>query len=205
MRTTSGRATGRADLDRGDTHTMGPSRREGRTRSQSSSQLAAFVRLCEARTDHRFEDHRAFHDFSVVEYRRFWELLLKWSGVLCEGSAEPACTSVECERATFFPNLRLNYAENLLRIDSPSDAERGALVACHAFSAPEHLTRGELRARVCAVATHLREIGVKPGDRVVAVAENNAEVVIAGLATAALGATFSTTGAKLVITPAASA
>ena len=83
----SGRRTG--DLDRATDNTMGLSLREGKTRSQSPSQLAAFVRLCEARTDHRFDDHRSVPRLLGRRVPRFWELLLNWSGVLREGSAEP--------------------------------------------------------------------------------------------------------------------
>ncbi len=101
------------------------------------SQLTAFVRFCEANTGSRFPDHDAFHEFSVVEYRQFWLLFLRWSGMLHEGSPEPVCTDDRCEQASFFPELRLNYAENLLRIDSPESASKTAVVAHHPSRPPE--------------------------------------------------------------------
>jgi acetoacetyl-CoA synthetase len=159
--------------------------------AESGSQLSAFKRYCEAGSGRSFPDHAAFHDFSVAEYRVFWLLFLRWSGVLLEGSQEPVCTDDACETATFFPELRLNYVENLLRIESPEDGDRTALVAHHAFRPNQRLTRRQLRDRVRNVAAHLAGLGVTAGDRVVAVAGNNAEVVVGALATAALGATFS--------------
>src|SRR5207253_224921 len=52
-------------------------------------------------------------------------------------------------------------------------------------------TRGELRDRVRSVAASLRDMGVAEGDRVVAIARNGNEAIVAALATAAVGATFS--------------
>jgi acetoacetyl-CoA synthetase len=156
-----------------------------------ASQLSRFVRFCEEQTDRKFADHAAFHDFSIRDGRRFWGLLLSWSGLLVEGSDEPVCTSDELEQAAFFPGLRLNYAENLLRVDSLEDEQTPAVVAHHPFRPVQRLSRGELRSGVRCVAGHLRRLGVGPGDRVAAVAGNNAEVLVGGLAAAAIGAAFS--------------
>ena len=149
------------------------------------------MRFCEERTGRPFTDHAAFHAFSVTEYRQFWRLFLDWSGLLYEGTPEPACTDDSCERATFFPGVRLSYAENLLRIDTPHEGERLAVVA-HGDARPtERLTRRELRSRVRVLAAELHRLGVSPGERVVAVAPNTAATIVGALAAAAIGATFS--------------
>jgi len=155
------------------------------------SQLAAFTRFCESSTGRELAAPAAMQAFSVADFRRFWSLFLDWSALLCHGAPQPVCTDDRCEDAIFFPHLMLNYAENLLRIDSPEAGARTALVAHHAFRPPTRLSRAELRERVLAVASHLRRMGVGPGDRVAAMAGNDAEAVVAGLATAAVGATFS--------------
>ena len=66
-----------------------------------------------------------------------------------------------------------------------------AVTAWHHGRPHERLNRGELRARVVRLAGSLREFGVKQSDRVVAIARNNAEVVVAALAASAIGAIFS--------------
>jgi acetoacetyl-CoA synthetase len=161
------------------------------TTAAPDSQLTAFMRYCEAATGARFPDHQAFHQFSVVDYRQFWLLFLRWSGALHDGAPDPVCTDDRCEQASFFPELRLNYAENLLRIDSPESADQIAVVAHHVSRPSERLTRREIRDRVRRAAARLRLLGVMPGDRVVAVADNNAELVVGGLAAVAVGASFS--------------
>jgi acetoacetyl-CoA synthetase len=147
-----------------------------------ASQFTSFEQHCETQTGLRFSDPASFQRFSVEEFRTFWRLFLNWSGVLCEGPQERVCVGDLCE---------LNYVENLLRIDSELDAARPALTACHHDGPPERLTRGQLRVRVSSCARALERLGVRPGDRVVAVARNNAEVIVGALATLTLGATFS--------------
>jgi acetoacetyl-CoA synthetase len=150
------------------------------------SSLAAFRDAVEARSGRRFADHADFHAFSVAEPEAFWDELLRWSDLLVEGTRHPARSDDRCEHARFFPGLRLNYAENLLRggDDCP------ALTVRHRDRPTEHLTRGELRERVRAVAGRLRRIGLEPGDRVAAVADSDTGAVIAALASAAVGAPF---------------
>jgi len=154
-------------------------------------QLAEFTELCAAKTGSSFAGPRDFAAFSTADYRDFWRLFLEWSDPAREGDPEPVCTDDRCEEAVFFPNLRLNYAENLLRSRSPGDDERVAIVARHGSGPTERITRGELRSRVRALAGHLRARGIEAGDRVAAITPNNAEAIVGGLAAAAIGATFS--------------
>jgi acetoacetyl-CoA synthetase len=154
----------------------------------AGSQLAEFMRFCEQRTGRSFAGHRELDEFAVAELREFWRLFLGWSGLEFEGSSEVVCTDDDCERAVFFPDLRLSYADNLLRAGAPGPA----LTACHAGRPAEHLTREELRARVAAVAVSLTALGLSPGERVVAVVRNDAEAVVAALAVLAVGATLAT-------------
>ncbi len=93
--------------------------------------------------------------------------------------------------AQWFPNARVNYAENLLR--RHDDAV--ALIYRDESGNRDSLTFVELSARVGSVAAHLRDLGIAPGDRVAAIAPNRIETVIAMLATTALGAVWSSCSA----------
>ncbi|MDH2355113.1 acetoacetate--CoA ligase [Bradyrhizobium sp. SSUT112] len=150
------------------------------------SQLTAFRQWCEAQTGQDLPDHAAMDRFSVEDFRSFWRLLLEWSDLPLEGAAEPVCIGDDCETARFFQNLRLNYAECLLS-GSPVQP---VLTACHADGSRDRFTRGALRVAVDRLAKSMQRLGVCRGDHVVAIARNNAEAVIACLATAAIGATF---------------
>jgi acetoacetyl-CoA synthetase len=163
---------------------------------RSSSQVGEFIRCCERRTGERFTDHGAFHAFSVDEGETFWRLFLDWSRLAHEGAPEPVITSHDCERARFFPNLRLNYVENLLHSETAA-SDQGAIVACSAHTPPAYLTRGEVRDAVLRLAGYLRTGGIGAGSRVVMVAGNNAEAVIACLAAATVGATFSSASPEM--------
>ena len=156
-----------------------------------ASQMTEFRAYCERHTHLTLPDARSFHDFSVREFRTFWKLFLDWSTIAFEGNPEPVCTDHRCEFATFFPDLRLNYAENLLRIGAHDDEKRPAITVCTRSGVAERISRRQLRDRVARLADELHRLEVAPGDRIVAVVRNTAEAVVAALATAAVGATFS--------------
>jgi acetoacetyl-CoA synthetase len=161
------------------------------------SQLSAFVEFCENRTGAAFGDPQELHSFSVERYRDFWALFLEWSDPLRSGEAEPVCTDDRCEAATFFPNLRLSYAENLLEARDPEQDEQVAVVARRGDGSRREITRRELREQVRSLAGHLRSRGVGAGDRVVAVAANNPEAMVGALAAATVGATFSSAAPEM--------
>jgi acetoacetyl-CoA synthetase len=122
----------------------------------------------------------------VQEFRSFWRYFLEWSGLPQDGAVDPVCVGDACETARFFPDLRLNYAECLLA----GSRDQPVLTACHAGGSRHRFTRGAQRIAVARLPTSLQRLGVRRGDHVAAIARNNAEAVIAALATAAIGATF---------------
>ena len=150
------------------------------------SQLRTFITYCEEKTHESFPVYSGFEAFTMTQFRAFWALFLGWSRIIYEGAPDPVCVGDDCETATFFPSLRLNYAENLLRYHNGS-----VLVGCHSGGGCEMLTGGELREKVILFAEFLQHLGIEPGDRVVAIARNNIEVIIAALGSAAIGAVFS--------------
>ena len=157
------------------------------------SQVSGFIDYCQQHTRSSFADYASFERFAIGCHGEFWTLLMQWSRILCDGALEPAVTSDKCETAQFFPACRLNYVENLLRIDSDRfAASRPALTAFHADRPVERWSRGELRNRVNALAAGLAELGLGAGSRVAIVAANTAGAVVGCLAGAALGCTIST-------------
>ena len=72
------------------------------------------MRYCEIGDGQSFEDSAAFHEYSISRNSEFWQHFLLWSGIVFEGSPETVRTDDRCEFATFFPDLKLSYVENLL-------------------------------------------------------------------------------------------
>jgi acetoacetyl-CoA synthetase len=165
--------------------------------NSGKSQLSDFVSFCESSTGRSFENPQAFDTWAVESFREFWRLFLAWTDPLRSGEPEPVCTTDDCETASFFPNLSLSYAENLLAARSNEEDERIAVVARHGDGSRRELSRRELREQVRRLAAHMRGLGIDSGDRVVAIAANRPEAMIGALAAATLGATFSSAAPEM--------
>jgi len=134
-------------------------------------------------------DYPAFYGWTVEHPEQFWDSLWKFAGV--RASAKGARVLVNGERmpgARWYPDAKLNFAENLLGGADGSPA----LVFWGEDRVKRRLTRGDLYDQVSRLAQGLRALGVGPGDRVVAYLPNMPEAVSAMLAAASVGATFST-------------
>ncbi|MGY1727512.1 acetoacetate--CoA ligase [Geodermatophilus sp. SYSU D01062] len=155
-------------------------------------QLASFRARCEEVAGAALDAPGALHAFSVERPEEFWRTLLDWSGVPWSGSADVVLTGTDVETARFFPGLRLNYAEALLRPLEGACDDAPALTAVHADRPTDRWTRGELRDAVARTVTALQRFGVAAGDRVVLIAANTGETAVVALAAAAIGAAVST-------------
>ncbi len=139
----------------------------------------------------RYED---LHATSVSNPSDFWNLVWQFSGFdgdVGKRAFVPGADILDCK---WFPDAKLNFAEALLKptkLNHAAFANSTALVARNEQGERIVLTRIQLHEQVCKVALFLKSLGVGPGDRVVAVIPNNIEAVIGHLATAAIGAVWS--------------
>ncbi|MEX2442737.1 MAG: acetoacetate--CoA ligase [Alkalispirochaeta sp.] len=141
--------------------------------------------------------YEELHHWSVTHPEQFWALWLERSGIIYSGTADPVHDGDPFHRRTWFPNVALSVAANLLRWGLADDAHhREALVAYREGSPsapsmpPERLTYGELIDAVLTVRERLTPL-LSPGDAVVAVVPNGIDAVVAMLATISLGAMWS--------------
>jgi len=136
-------------------------------------------------------DYAELHDWSISHLSDFWARLAEFADV--QFSTTPKATLVNdgVEYSTWFPGASLNYAERALAITEATPAESVALIAIREGEPTVQITLGELRARVAGVQKGLSRMGVGQGDRVVALVPNCIEAVVAFLATASLGAIWS--------------
>ena len=163
----------------------------------AATNLAAFAREVVQRHEldlppgggQRIGDYDALWRWSVKHPSRFWPLVWQFCDVRASHRAEQVLDdALQMPGARWFEGARLNFAENLL--DRVADGQE-ALVACDERGRRRALTGAELRERVRAVAAALKADGVGPGDRVAGFLPNTLEPVIAMLATASLGAIWS--------------
>ncbi|GGK85875.1 acetoacetate--CoA ligase [Mangrovihabitans endophyticus] len=137
-----------------------------------------------------FADYAALYRWSVADIPAFWRSI--WDYFAVEAHAEPTAVLGEASMpgATWFPGARLNYAEHVLRL--PGLADDDPVVVAHSQTRePRTLTARELRAEVRRVRAGLLALGVQAGDRVAAYAPNIPETYLLMLATASIGAIFS--------------
>ncbi len=132
-------------------------------------------------------DYGAFHAWSIEQPAAFWDALWEFAGVIGERGAGPALEHGDrMPGARWFGSARLNFAENLLR---GPDAEP-ALIFRNERGARREINWRDLRTEVARVAAGLRADGVGPGDVVAGFLPNLPEAVIAMLAAAGIGATW---------------
>ncbi|MDE1961669.1 MAG: acetoacetate--CoA ligase [Xanthomonadaceae bacterium] len=128
------------------------------------------------------------YDFSIRQPARFWTLVWEFCGIRATGDLEPALVDGDkMPGATWFPNVRLNFAQNLLRFRD----DRIALIARNEWGHKREFSYAQLHEEVGKLAHALKIAGVGMGDRVAGFLPNIPETVIAMLATASLGATWS--------------
>ncbi len=152
------------------------------------SRLRGFWQRAEAETGRRFESFQALQRWSVESMERFWPLAWDFCEVLGDpGSGPVLIAGDQMPGARFFPGASLSFAENLLRRRDGAEA----LVFRSEAGERRALSHLELVRSVAALAAAMRELGVQRGDRVAGYLPNLPETVVAFLATASLGAIWS--------------
>jgi len=153
----------------------------------AASPLSDFMKAARAASGRALTDYDALHAWSIEDREGFWSLLWDWSGIIGEKGERILVDGDRMPGAQFFPDARLNFAENLLRHNGPGDA----LVFRGEDKVERRLSWDELRALVSRLQQFLRAAGVERGDRVAAMMPNMPETIAAMLATASLGAIWS--------------
>ena len=151
------------------------------------SQLTAFRKQAQAISGQSLDDYRALHQWSVREPEAFWNLVWDFcelQGHKGERVLEP---SPVFRHNRWFPDARVNMAENLLaRHDT-----HPALISVDESGHREEINYSDLRVAAGQVAAQLHAAGIQPGDRVAGFMPNRIETVIAALGCAWIGAIWS--------------
>ncbi len=84
--------------------------------------LTAFTALAQERTGRHFADYDALHAWSVEDPGAFWDLVWDYCGVVGDKGDRRLIDGDTMPGARFFPDAKLNFAENLLRRSDDGDA-----------------------------------------------------------------------------------
>jgi len=135
-----------------------------------------------------FADYHQLWQWSVDDLEAFWDAIWDFFGVQADGERGAVLGSRAMPGAEWFPGTWLNYAEHVF---AGKDENEVAILHASELRELGELRWGELRRQVEAAAGGLRELGVSRGDRVVAYMPNIPEAIVAFLATASIGAVWS--------------
>ena len=155
-----------------------------------AARLSHFQHWVAARYQMHFEGYEDLHRWSVSEPEAFWQSLWDYFDIV---GNKGAITVQHIERmpgARWFPEAKLNFAQNLLRY--ADETPEAIALSIHNENGPQgRLTYADLKNQVASLATHLRSQGISKGDRVAAVTTNSEHAIIAMLAATSIGAVWS--------------
>jgi acetoacetyl-CoA synthetase len=153
-----------------------------------NSNMYRFMNFVNQKYGTDFSEYRPLYQWSVENIPEFWATFWDFADII---SSKPYDTVVDdlskFPGATWFVGARLNFAENLLRYRD----DRTAFIFKGETQKTSTMTYAELYDTVARLARSLRELGIKPGDRVAAYMPNMMETAIAMLAATSIGATWS--------------
>ena len=162
------------------------------TEQIQSTRLWEFMQQMSQQTGLPMLDYEALYQWSIDQSEDFWSSLWDFSGVIGEKGQRILVDGDDIEKAQWFPDAKVNFAENLLKYAT----EKPQQTAIY-FQAENKISREisyqTLLGEVTMLAHWMRSIGVIKGDRVAGYLPNSPEAIIAMLATASIGAIWTST------------
>lgn len=162
-----------------------------------NSLILDFARKIERETGESFMAYENLHTWSVTEISQFWGKFWDWAGIKGDkGDIVIDNPELMIPGARFFPNGRINYAENMLVKNDDSIA----LIFWGEDKVKRQMSWRELNDKVSQAEQMMRSIGIQFGDRVASYLPNGPESIIALLASAHIGAIFTTASPDFGVT-----
>ena len=149
--------------------------------------ISAFIAAAARASGRPIDDYDTLHAWSVEDREGFWSLVWDWCGIVGERGGRVLENGDRMPGARFFPDARLNFAENLLKKTGSGDA----IVFRGEDKVARRLSWDELAALVSRLQQLFTAHGIKAGDRIAAMMPNMPETVAAMLAATSLGAIWS--------------
>jgi acetoacetyl-CoA synthetase len=152
------------------------------------SNISRFIDYVNGKQGKRLKTHADLYQWSIENTPDFWARVWEFADIKASRGYDQVVDSLRrMPGAKWFSGARLNFAENLLRYRD----DRLAFIFKGETQKYARMTYRELYTAVARLARSLRELGVKPGDRVAAYMPNMMETAIAMLAATSVGAAWS--------------
>ncbi|ACK73243.1 acetoacetyl-CoA synthase [Gloeothece citriformis PCC 7424] len=153
-----------------------------------NSNMTAFINQVSQRYNRQFNTYAQLHQWSVNHSKEFWQEIWREGNFLAsQVGSQILIEGDSIEKAQWFPDYKLNFAQNLLRYQN----DHMALISRTELGQKRTLTYQQLYQQVAQLAAAMRELGIKSQDRVVGFLPNILETVVAMLATTSIGAIWS--------------
>jgi acetoacetyl-CoA synthetase len=152
------------------------------------AQITEFARWIVRRLKLELNTYPDFYRWTVDNPEEFWSSVWEWCSVVA--SRKGSTVLVDGDKmpgAKWFPDARLNYAENLLRRGDRGDA----LVFWDETGLRRRVSYADLYSDVSRAAQALKSLGLRPGDRAAAFIPNMPETVVFALAAISQGIVWS--------------
>jgi acetoacetyl-CoA synthetase len=155
---------------------------------RTKANMNIFFQLANEKFAQNISDYDALYRWSVENIADFWQLMWEFGGVIASSPYTKVVKDFDdMFNSEWFEGARLNFAENLLRYRDGQTA----LIFKGEAAPPRRMTYSELYDEVARLSHALRDCGVTAGDRVAGFMPNMIETVVAMLATASIGAIWS--------------
>ena len=155
---------------------------------KSNSGLSHYINWLAKEKKLVFRDYDELWNWSTIKYQDFWLTILEYFNVNYEGTFDSVITGSFMWEMKWFEGIRLSYARQIFRM---ATTDHPAMIFANEQGNYTEISWKELKSKVASFAFHLRSVGVKPGDTVVAFMPNIPEASIAFLAVNSVGAVWS--------------
>jgi len=162
--------------------------------TKHDANMTRFIRFVNNRHGLALADYDDLYQWSIESISDLWAAVWDFTEIKASRSYDTVVDDLgKFPGAEWFPGSRLNFAENLLRLRD----DRLAFIFKGETQRSDTMTYGDLYFAVARVAKSLRDIGIRPGDRVAAYMPNLMETAVAMLATMSIGAIWSSCATDL--------
>lgn len=159
----------------------------GEKRKQASN-IYRYMKWLKEHRNLQFDDYHALWQWSVEELELFWKSIWEYFDIQAKQPYQTVLTSHEMPGAEWFPEATINYTEHIFK---NRNVHKPAIIHATETKESSEVTWEQLYKDTAALQQTFKKLGVTKGDRVVAYVANIYESVVAFLATASLGAIWS--------------